>query len=1062
MASPPSVKTHKPSSRSSSLTFHLTLLNNFSVLGVAWTAIAFVSVLHLAALTLFTRGFLLSRTTLDNRNTCDVTSIECTLPAKYDRTVILLVDALRYDFIFPKNPNSEGYNPTHHNQFTLPAQLTASHPRHSLLFKGVADPPTATLQRLKALTTGSLPTFVDIGSNFAGSAVTEDSWIEQATRVGKRVAFVGDDTWLTIFPESAFAPNLTFPFDSFNVEDLDTVDNGVRHHTLPLLEQPVGQSSWDILIAHPLGLDHAGHRFGAAHSETTRKLREMNDLVHNIVDRLNERDLLIVLGDHGMDAKGDHGGDSPDETDAALWFYSKTPLTISNPLQSLPFESTGVSLQQLLAAAPDNGAVSEFFVYDDQLERSLSQISIVPTLSLLMGVPIPFNNLATIIPELFLESSDEGASSRKFWKKHPSPPSAYSLLLKAMQINAEQIKTYIDAYTAHPAGKDLLPARQQLLHLYEIGRSSQGDTGFSDLQRFTYATLKSTRQIWARFDPVLMGAGLVTMAGSLLVAWRLYCLCRSEGCLFRQRPLRQSLSIGICSSIVGVLLGVAGWLSTQSSDQSVDIANLALFVGSITAVSGFLVASFGIEDTAVAQSRSLSLSNLAAVTVMLFHTIMFAANSYTMWEDRIVSFLLQIPPLFLFAASFAYAGDTRQRRTQLFSLVCLIIGRLNAFSTICREEQHPYCTATFYGRIGVSSSTPWLLIAACVSATVLPSLLRRFLDIARAYQGWSKAMLRYSYRLLFIAGSLYWVADHFEDTTNRDVQVLLIASKTTLARMTLICALALGSTFWALSPLCIAVEERQIIDQKGEIGTQITITGFANGFGSYYLLFILAPFAIISLLSPPMGQVVLSLTLLSSLAYFESNDSLCDMQAERQAKDTSIEANITAPSNLLGIVFVVLQGLQSFFSTGHQAVLASIQWKSAFVGFKTLTYPFSPLLVLLNTLGPILLSAAILPLLVLWKRSPTLKGGPSSAVVRDLLRASLGFLIYHTLITLATATFAAHLRRHLMVWKVFAPRFVLSAICLLAIDAFFLLLIVPWGIRRTLMKVQRTFGTAYS
>ena len=34
--------------------------------------------------------------------------------------------------------------------------------------------------------------------------------------------------------------------------------------------------------------------------------------------------ILFVLGDHGMTKTGDHGGDSPDELNAALFIYSKS------------------------------------------------------------------------------------------------------------------------------------------------------------------------------------------------------------------------------------------------------------------------------------------------------------------------------------------------------------------------------------------------------------------------------------------------------------------------------------------------------------------------------------------------------------------------------------------------------------------------------------------------------------------------------------------------------------------------------------------------------------------
>ena len=36
--------------------------------------------------------------------------------------------------------------------------------------------------------------------------------------------------------------------------------------------------------------------------------------------------ILLVLGDHGMTRTGDHGGDSADELDAALFVYSPTQI----------------------------------------------------------------------------------------------------------------------------------------------------------------------------------------------------------------------------------------------------------------------------------------------------------------------------------------------------------------------------------------------------------------------------------------------------------------------------------------------------------------------------------------------------------------------------------------------------------------------------------------------------------------------------------------------------------------------------------------------------------------
>ena len=81
----------------------------------------------------------------------------CWLPRKIDSLVILVVDALRFDFARDHLPMSVGARIS-----SQESNRTAS----SQLLQFVADPPTVTMQRLKGLTTGSLPTFADISGNF--------------------------------------------------------------------------------------------------------------------------------------------------------------------------------------------------------------------------------------------------------------------------------------------------------------------------------------------------------------------------------------------------------------------------------------------------------------------------------------------------------------------------------------------------------------------------------------------------------------------------------------------------------------------------------------------------------------------------------------------------------------------------------------------------------------------------------------------------------------------------------------------------------------------------------
>lgn len=65
------------------------------------------------------------------------------------------------------------------NKFPVFHRMLKLHPKSTRFMKFVADSPTTTLQRLKGITTGSLPTFIDIGSNFATSEINEDNIIDQ-------------------------------------------------------------------------------------------------------------------------------------------------------------------------------------------------------------------------------------------------------------------------------------------------------------------------------------------------------------------------------------------------------------------------------------------------------------------------------------------------------------------------------------------------------------------------------------------------------------------------------------------------------------------------------------------------------------------------------------------------------------------------------------------------------------------------------------------------------------------------------------------------------------------
>ncbi len=156
----------------------------------------------------------------------------------------------------------------------------------SLISSGAAIPftahatsPTITMPRVKAITTGSIPSFLDVILNFAESDTTstlahQDTWLAQIKSRGGKLVFYGDNTWLKLFPDMFIRADGTSSFfvsvsgacrtvcSNYETErlwqDFTEVDNNVTRH----IPEELRADDWDAMIMHYLGLDHIGHKAG--------------------------------------------------------------------------------------------------------------------------------------------------------------------------------------------------------------------------------------------------------------------------------------------------------------------------------------------------------------------------------------------------------------------------------------------------------------------------------------------------------------------------------------------------------------------------------------------------------------------------------------------------------------------------------------------------------------------------------------------------------------------------------------------------------------------------------
>ncbi|ROW17799.1 hypothetical protein VPNG_00559 [Cytospora leucostoma] len=315
--------------------------------------------------------------------------------APFDRVVFMVVDALRSDFVY-----------SHNSGFRYTQSLIRD--GYAIPFTAHATSPTVTMPRIKAITTGSIPSFLDVILNIdegdeSSSLASQDTWLAQmrAKDTGRLVMY-GDDTWLKLFPGLFDRADGT---SSFFVADFTEVDNNVTRH----VPDELRNDDWNTLVLHYLGLDHIGHKGGPRSSNMLPKQIEMDGIVKDIYTAIEtaphlQSTLLVLLGDHGMNDAGNHGGSTPGETSPALVFMSPRLK----------------SLQRTFEAPMDS---AEDFRYYSMIEQS----DLAPTLGALLGFPIPKNNLGAFIVDFL-----------PFWSRREDQ---IQILLR----NAEQILNIVTA-----------------------------------------------------------------------------------------------------------------------------------------------------------------------------------------------------------------------------------------------------------------------------------------------------------------------------------------------------------------------------------------------------------------------------------------------------------------------------------------------------------------------------------------------------------------------------------------------------------------------------------------
>ncbi|CAO3636516.1 unnamed protein product [Cunninghamella echinulata] len=987
------------------------------------------------------------------------------------------------------NPTVNEY---YRNRIPIIHHLMETQSDNTLLYQFQADPPTTTMQRIKGLMTGSLPTFIDAGDNFASSAVHEDHLLIHLSKKYKQLYFMGDNTWEQLF-SSVLATERTFASDSFKMFDLYTVDNRIQEQLWPLLEKEKEKENnnnnnnkgdnnddWEVIITHFLGVDHCGHTYGPNHSNMATKLDEMNTILSRLINHhVDNQTLLVVMGDHGMSTEGDHGGESVEELMSGVLFYSGRKLTTIQQQKKKKEEDDPIQhyFKQLLEKiykarttilGHDLNKITERLFYNASDYSIVPQINLVPTLSYLLQLPIPFGNLGALIPEVLL---------------HHDQPHRHQLdillhMAQQYRLNVLQVYDYLMTYgnQTHHIGftkEALTPVLRQLeqadksflnaINIYSNYHQQQLqempldekllyidslEATILGYDAFLSTTIKYCEGIWAQFDVGCMFLGIFILFSSTLAAIYIW-LQHDQWHDFTWHQWKQVFIKFISSSWIQALISgmmlcvILVWIFLPIVQLSYPTWHgafekmewLDLF-SSIIGMTMIFFSVYFIHQFATKSSSPLwTMVNGDGIILFIGDIIQastLGSNSFVIWEDRGTRFIIITLCVWWLHRRMQFLHNNSEE-INWFSLLLppflvMVWVRMTGVFGQCREEQFPYCSYIDIGYLKTLDTTAaslWTIIYFTITGVIMISLLGWMSFIIKKCHSlnritvttWSPLFYTFIYGFCLLVVYVRMVEDIYLNIHETSLfQLLLDAFDNSNEMMS---AATITKILDVYLPRCVYT---LCLITSFSIWME-TKRNYLNNTTSSMWIFLNIWSTVFALIQRPIGSMIILTTPL--IIYVLSLDHHYPTHLIKKSNDNNDDDNSLMIR--LGILHMIGQHL--FFVTGHQATFTSLPWKAAFIGFDDMHYYIGATLVTLSTF-----SGHFMSWFGTWISLNNYNNNNNNN--------NNHFLIYLTTLqsipTCLSALFVFILRRHLMTWKIFAPRFLLQAITVIGVYLIYL------------------------
>ncbi|KAG8430857.1 hypothetical protein GDO86_019850 [Hymenochirus boettgeri] len=631
-------------------------------------------------------------------------------------------------------------------------------------------------------------------------------------------------------------------------------------------------------------------------------------------------------------------------------------------------------------------------------------LNLVPTLSLLLGVPIPYSNLGAVISDFY--SFPERRLVDRF---------LHSYSLAAGDLPADQLENLKDLFSS-------LKAEYQLL-ISEGNQSSEFENllqkHVQGVQNYLVQARALCTESWARFHPLRMIVGC-----SILCASCLLCYLVAEAGILLDISYRSLITYTLLWSLgAGTLLAFGIWTSWMEWDPLslwalVIAASQIMFFCKVRKVNN-LCRRF--------RPRRVSLILSSSCLILFFRCCALFSDSFVVAEGRIAPFFLTSLLMLTVARlhwdgrltlpTFTPLGDTlkpllspsyRKDGPWLVILLAalMLCARLSRFFHNCREES-PDCQPSCFLAPLSSIKDPqlknvsYLGCIMCLVAIVYS--VRRWLQHYGNLNSSSPLVLyvRWGFPLIALVITSYWAVS--AGTENSLARLRDLTRLSLVACPRAVYALAgLGLMLLLWDPVTVFMKRSRDSDSDNTVTTyrgapaseaellhvipQIYrkmrrsmksrlrpgnedekkgTTVEAYGLGSVYSAAVIITLTLLSLVllllhSERITPAFLIL-LLEAFVILQIHSHVHNLYCP---PDSSEQFSVP----WYAVLSWGLAGTQWFYSTGHQPVFPAIHWNAAFVGFQEgHGSNFTPaLLVAANTFSAHILFSAGSSLLIFW------------------------------------------------------------------------------------------------